>query len=129
MQGKYASHCENEGTVTESRSHSNNHSIEKCELQGDPLTKAKILDVYSDIFIGIGKCCSESCKFQLTENTKPTRHASRKVAIHLQDAFHKEIRNWKQLGILEPIKEVIEWVNSFVIMEKKVPCDSSNSHS
>ena len=43
--------------------------------------------------------------------------------------FHKEIRNLKQLGILKPVKEVTEWVNSFVIIEKKVPIDSSNSHS
>ena len=32
------------------------------------------------------------------------------------------------LGILEPVKEVTEWVNSFVIEEKKVPMDSSNAH-
>ena len=36
---------------------------------------------------------------------------------------------WNALGILEPVKEVTEWVNSFVIMEKKVPVDSSNAHS
>ena len=30
---------------------------------------------------------------------------------------------------MEPVKDVTEWVNSFVIMEKKVPADSSNSHS
>ena len=35
----------------------------------------------------------------------------------------------EQLGILEPVKDVIEWVNSFVIMEKKVTIDSSNTHS
>ena len=57
------------------------------------------------------------------------RHAPRHVPIHLQDAFHQEIRNLEQLGILEPVKEVTEWVNSFVIMEKKVPVDSSNTHS
>ena len=33
------------------------------------------------------------------------------------------------LEFLEPVKEVTEWVNSFVIMEIKVPTDSSNSHS
>ena len=27
------------------------------------------------------------------------------------------------------MKDVTEWVNSFVIMEKKVPVDSSNTHS
>ena len=33
------------------------------------------------------------------------------------------------LGILKSVKEVTEWVNSFVIMEKKVPVDCSNTHS
>ena len=64
-------------------------------------------------------------KFQLKQNAKPTRHAPRKVPIHLQDAFHKEIRNLEQLGILEETKDVTEWVNSFVIMKKKISTDSS----
>ena len=34
---------------------------------------------------------------------------------------------WKKLGILEETKDVTEWVNSFVIMEKKTPVDSSKS--
>ena len=64
-------------------------------------------------------------KFQLKQNAKSTRHAPSKVPIHLQDAFHKEIRNLEQLGTLEETTDVTEWVNSFVIMEKKVPTDSS----
>ena len=67
--------------------------------------------------------------FQLKPNVKPTRHAPRHVPIHLQEAFHQEIQNLEWLGILEPVKEVTEWVNSFVVMEKKVPVDSSNAHS
>ena len=46
------------------------------------------------------------------------RHVPRHISIHLQDAFHKEISSLEQLGILEPVKEVTEWVNSFVIVEK-----------
>ena len=49
------------------------------------------------------------------------------MPIHLQDAFYKEIRNLEQLGILEETKDVMEWVNSFVIMEKKIPTNSNNS--
>ena len=49
-----------------------------------------------------------------------------KVPIHLQDAFHSEIRNLEILGILEETKDVTEWVNSFVIMEKKTPDISSS---
>ena len=105
--------------------YSNKQSINKSQLQGDPLTKQDILDIYSDVFTRIGKFPGIPYKFQLKQNAKPARHAPRKVPIHLQDAFHKETRNLEQLGILEETKDVTEWVNSFVIMEKKAPADSS----
>ena len=91
--------------------------------------KVRVLDVYSDIFTGIGKFPREPYKFQLKPNAKPLRYAPRTVPILLQNAFHKEVRNLEQLGILEPVKDSTEWVNSFVIVEKKVPLDSSNTHS
>ena len=100
---------------------SKKHSILQSQLQDDPLIKQDILDVYSDVFTGIGKFPGMPYKFQLKENARPIRHAPRKVPIHLQDAFHKEIRNLEQLGILEETKDVTEWVNSFVIVEKKAP--------
>ena len=108
---------------------SNKWSISKSQLQGGPLTKQDILDIYSDVFTRIGKFPGLPYKFQLKPNAKPTRHAPRKVPIHLQDAFHEEIRNLEALGILEETKDVTEWVNSFVIMEKKIPINSNNSHS
>ena len=117
------------GTVKKLSDNSTKHSITKEQLQGVPLTKQDILETYSDIFTRIGKFPGLLYKFQLKPNTKPTLHAPRKVPIHLQEAFHKEIRNLEALGILEETKDVTEWVNSFVIMEKKFPFDSSNSHS
>ena len=106
---------------------SNKQSISENQLQGGPLKKQDILDIYSDVFTRIGKFPGMPYKFQLKPNAKPTRHAPRKVPIHLQDAFHKEIRNLEQLGILEETKDVTEWVNSFVIMEKKIPTSSNSS--
>ena len=106
---------------------SNKHSILQSQLQDHPLTKQDILAVYSDVFTGIGKFPGMLYKFQLKENANPVRHAPRKVPIHLQDAFHKEIRNLEKLGILEETKDVTEWVNSFVIVVKKTPVDSSKS--
>ena len=105
---------------------SRKQSISQNQLKDCPLTKQDILHVYSDVFTGIGKFPGTPYKFQLKDNAKPARHAPRKVPIHLQDAFHKEIRNLEKLGILEETKDVTEWVNSFVIMEKKTP-DVSNS--
>ena len=106
---------------------SNKHSISQSQLKDHPLTKQDILQVYSDVFTRIGKFPGMPYKFQLKENAKPARHAPRKVPIHLQDAFHSEIRNLEKPGILEETKDVTEWVNSFVIMEKKTPVNSSKS--
>ena len=107
---------------------SRKQSISQNQLKDCPLTKQDILHVYSDVFTGIGKFPGPPYKFQLKDNAKPARHAPRKVPIHLQDAFHRETRNLEKLGILEETKDVTEWVNSFVIMEKKTP-DVSNSQS
>ena len=117
------------GTERKLSNCSNKCSISKGQLQGGPLKKQDILETYADIFTGIGKFPGLPYKFQLKPNAKPARHAPKKVPIHLQDTFHEEIRNLEALGILEETKDVTEWVNSFVIMEKKLPIDSNNSHS
>ena len=123
---KSSLHHKMNGSEEKLFSDSSKWSISQSQLKDHPLTKQDILQVYSDVFTGIGKFPGMPYKFQLKENAKPTRHAPRKVPIHLQDAFHSEIQNLEKLGILEETKDVTEWVNSFVIMEKKTP-DVSNS--
>ena len=122
-------HQKMKGTVRKLSNNSTKCSISKEQLQDSPLTKQDILDMYADVFSGIGKFSGLPYKFQLKPNARPARHAPRKVPIHLQEAFHEEIRNLEALGILEGTKDVTEWVNNFVIMEKKLPINSSNSHS
>ena len=84
-------HCQNEGPAKEKCFHSNKWSITKDQLQGTPLTKQHILEVYSNVFTGIGKFPGAPYKFQLKPNVKPTQHVPRCVPIHLQEAFHQEI--------------------------------------
>ena len=123
---KSSLHQKMKGNDEKLSNYSKKRSISQSQLKDHPLMKQDILQVYSDVFTGIGKFPGMPYKFQLKENAKPARHAPRKVPIHLQDAFHSEIRNLEKLGILEETKDVTEWVNSFVIMEKKTP-DVSNS--
>ena len=123
---KSSLHHKMNGSDEKLSSDSSKWSISQSQLKDHPLTKQDILQVYSDVFTRIGKFPGMPYKFQLKENAKPARHAPRKVPIHLQDAFHSEIQNLEKLGILEETKDVTEWVNSFVIMEKKTP-DISNS--
>ena len=94
-------------------------------LKGAPLRKEDILETYTDVFTGIGKFPGPPYKFQLKLNPKLARHTPRRVPIHLQEAFHQEIRNLECLGILEPVKEVTEWVNSFIIVKKKADPQSN----
>ena len=108
---------------------SRKQSISQSQLKDCPLTKQDILHVYSDVFTGIGKFPGMPYKFQLKGKMQnPLGMHQGKCPIHLQDAFHKEIHNLEKLGILEETKDVTEWVNSFVIVEKKTP-DVSNSQS
>ena len=84
-----------------------------------PLMKQDILSHYSSCFEGIGHFPEDPYKFYLKPEHKPARHAPRKVPIHLEDAFKEEIKSLVELGILEEVKEHIDWVNSYVIVEKK----------
>ena len=83
-----------------------------------PLTKQDILSFYSSCFEGIGCFPGEPYKFHLKPEHKPTRHAPRKVPIHLEDTFKEEFKSLVELGILEEVKEHTDWVNSYVIVEK-----------
>ena len=80
-------HQKMKGTEKKLSNCSNKCSISKGQLQGSPLKKQDILETYADIFTRIGKFPGLPYKFQLKPNAKPTRHAPRKVPIHLQDAF------------------------------------------
>ena len=105
------------------------HSIDPESVMKSPLTKQEILDVYIDVFKGLGTFSGEHYKFKLKENRVPARHAPRKVPIHLQDDFHQEINDLVKQGVLEKVEHSTEWVNSFVIVETDFSMDSGNSHA
>ena len=56
-----------------------------------PLTKQDILSQYSGCFESIGCFPGGPYKFHLKPEHKPARYAPRKVLIHLESAFKKEI--------------------------------------
>ena len=104
-------------------------SITREQLQGIPLTKQDILETYANVFTGIGKFPGLPYKFQLKPNPNLLDMQPGKCLYICRMCSMRKIRNMEALGILEETKDVTEWVNSFVIMEKKLPIDSSKSHS
>ena len=105
------------------------HSINPKSVSKSPLTKKKILEIYADVFEGLGPFPGEPYKFRLKENYMFARHALRKVPIHLQEDFHAEIHDLVKQGVLEKVEQFTEWVNSFIIVKKDVSMDSGNSHA
>ena len=90
----------------------------KTSVNRLPLTKQDILSQYSSCFEGIGCFPEDPYKFHLKPEYKPAHHVPRKVPIHLETAFKKEIESVVKLGILEEVKEHTDMVNSYVIVEK-----------
>ena len=106
-----------------------NKSIDPETVKDVPLTESMVKDVYADVFHGLGKFPGEPYKFRLKPDAVPAKHKPRTVPLSRQAALHAEIQNLIDQDVLEPSTDHTEWVNSFVIVEKKVTVDSSNSHS
>ena len=93
------------------------------------LTKESVLKNYSDIFQGLGKFPGDPYKLRLKPDSTPAKHRPQKVPLHLQDAFHEEIKRLVEIDVLEPVNEPTEWVNSFGVVEKQVNVNMSNAHN
>ena len=117
------SKCKNTSSVP------GNNSIDPETVKDVPLTESMVKDVYADIFQGLGKFQGEPYKFSLKPDAIPAKHKPRTVPLSRQAALHAEVQNLIDQDVLEPSTEHTEWVNSFVIVEKKVIMDTSNSHS
>ena len=114
--------------IPESNSNSvSGSTLQSLSIADLPLTQEKVESTYADVFQGLGKFPGEPYKLRLKPDAIPVKHRPRKVPVHLQDAFHEEIKRLVKIDVLEPVTEPTEWVNSFVIVEKVI--DSSNAHS
>ena len=97
--------------------------------ENGPISKESVVSTYADVFHGLGKFPGDPYKLRLKPNSEPAKHKPRKVPVHLQEAFHEEVKRLVEIDVLEPVTEQTEWVNSFVVVEKSVEADSSSSHS
>ena len=66
--------------------------LSSISLEDGPLTKESVTSVYSDVFQELGKFPGDPYKLRLKPNSTPARHKPRKVPVHLQEAFHEEVK-------------------------------------
>ena len=101
----------------------------RTSVMRNPLMKQEILSHYFGCFEGIGQFSGKPYKLILKPEHRTARHAPRKVPVHLEESFKQEINSLVELGILEPVNQHTDWVNTYVIVEKDVPINSGNSHA
>ena len=83
-----------------------------------PLTKDMVTTQFTDVLTGVGKFPGPPYELKLKSDAVPARHRPLKVPVHLQSAFHEEVKCLVTQDVLEPVTEHTEWVNSFVIIQK-----------
>ena len=84
---------------------------------GTPLDKESLLRDFSDCFEGLGSFNMKPYHITLDPDAEPVIHAPRTVPVHLQDMYKKELDSLVELGVLTPVTEPTDWVNSIVLSE------------
>ena len=82
-----------------------------------PLDKTTFFNNFGDCFEGLGTFDMKPYHITLDPNAEPVIHAPRTVPVHLQDMFRKEVDTMVELGVLIPVSEPTDWVNSIVLSE------------
>ena len=82
-----------------------------------PLDRITFFNNFGDCFEGLGTFNMKPYHITLDSNAEPVIHAPRTVPVHLRDMFRKEINTMVELGVLIPVSEPTDWVNSVVLSE------------
>ena len=94
-----------------------NCSLESTEekLAHIPLTKESLISDFQDCFEGLGTFNTKPYHIVLDPKAEPVVHAPRAVPVHLHKTFKDELDQMVELGVIVPVKEPTEWVNSIVL--------------
>ena len=86
--------------------------------RGDDAARQTILREYGDVFQGIG-CFDGKFHIDIDPKVKPVVHPPRRVPFALRDPLKKELDSLADRGIIEPVSQPTDWVNSCVCVTKK----------
>ena len=83
--------------------------------------RSDVLKSYGDCFEKIAKFLGEKYKTTLIEDAMPVVHAPRTVPVHIMPFYKAELDNMLANGIISPVTEPTDWVNSIVANIKVTP--------
>ena len=77
----------------------------------------QLFNEYKDVFEGLG-CLPGDYNIQLQDDAKPVIHPPRKIPFAQRSKVKKELERMVRDGVIEPVSEPSDWVNSIVVAEK-----------
>ena len=81
-------------------------------------SKGELKEMYPECFSGIGTFRNYRYHMELDPKVKPVIHPPKKIALSLQPKLEKELDEMVKQGIIVPVDEPTDWVNSLVVREK-----------
>ena len=74
--------------------------------------------MYLECFSGKGTFKNYRYNIELDPKVKPVIHPPRKIALSLQPKLQRELDEMQTQGIIVPVDEPTDWINSLVVREK-----------
>ena len=74
---------------------------------------------FPQAFKGLGSIPGE-CSIHLKPDAVPVVHPPRRIPVALKDKCKAELDRMESLGVIQRVHEPSQWVNSMVIVEKKI---------
>ena len=76
--------------------------------------------MYPECFTGMGTFKNYKYHIEADKNTEPVVHPVRKIALALIPKPDKELDSMLADGIIVPVEEPTDWVNSLVVRENQM---------
>ncbi|CAL1294236.1 unnamed protein product [Larinioides sclopetarius] len=82
------------------------------------LEKQNVIDLYKNVFNGLGKFPGELYKIVLKENASPVVHPPRRIPQAINQKLKLTLRQLEKRGIISRVNKPTDWVQSLVVVEK-----------
>lgn len=87
------------------------------KVDESPLTKEKIIELYADIFTGVGQVDGE-IHLDVDRNVPPVQLPPRRLPIAIKDRVKAELDEMCRNGIIEPVNEPSSWISALLVVHK-----------
>ena len=77
-----------------------------------------LLNLYSDVFEGLGCITDAVYHINVDQNTLPIVHPPRKVSVTLRPKLQQKLLCMEKLDVIQKVNKPTEWVNSMVTIVK-----------